>query len=792
MTRKLILLAVLAAGLALVLNCGSDAPQVGLGEGSYRRLVLRHATPQAKPRSQVVQTLVPSPGLDGWQVTGAKSSFTKAKPVHGDFRPELPEKAQRIPAVVLNGAGPKQLRIPGDYDPRSFNQVVLQLAVYGSQPEPVRVGFERKGKLVLVGPWLSVPSTEGGFATPVAISLPHARRAGGGLDAIRLEFRGVVKTSSVSRIELVHSPLSAYLPAPAGPAQVSEVPGGLVTVGGEERRGVGLSSRTPLTCSFEVPEEAELSFSYGLDERLRVWGEEPVVSLVLTLGDREVLRESFELESSKRNKQRWHGQRFPLAEWSGQELTARFELEVEGDHEGFAVVAEAALCRRGEGAPTVVLITSDTHRADHLSITGGPVRTPVLDALAKRGVLFEDTHASTNVTNPSHVALMTATTPRDTHILNNSTPLVGRAVTLAERFAAAGYRTYGAVSAYHLLHEESGLGQGFDRLNGPKQGERDGAETLDLLDGWLEEAVGQPLFVWLHLFDAHAPYRPPSKLAERYWDGSDPYDPDSPEDLPGIELPPFLSKLRDKDYPYAMYRGEVDYVDQLMGRLLESQRIAGGILAFTADHGESFGEHGIWWDHADLYPETVAVPLILVWPDGPRGERTRAPVEQIDIGRTLLDLAGLEQADFPGRDLRWALEGSSAAQARFSISAHGMVASVQSGPWQLHLHLRRHQEWALEFPREAHEVQLYNLAEDPSSLNDLAKDPAHFRRAQRLRQSVIDWVNDASPVGLGTTKVMTEEAQRSLADLGYTGGESGPALFESDSDNPWDAYFEPE
>lgn len=786
--RALVLIPILALLAWLLLFRGPGSPSVGEGDGLYQRLDLAHVTPQPEAQgSALVRRLTPPRTLKGWQGKASeKVSFTRTKPLRKDYVEGGPVE-QRIPAILLQGRGPKQARLPGRFDPQEFTQVLVLMISFGNGPESVRVVLEQDGKVATASPWLTIKGSEG-FPTPIVFDVPDARRAGGVFDALRVEAKGNgANLVCINRVELMHQPVSTFLPS-------ARSGGGLVSIAGEGRRGVALSSRAPLSATFEVPADGELAFSYGLDERLRVYGEEPELRLTLEAEGREPLERTYSLESSKRQSATWHEERVDLTEWAGTVATARFDLQVSGEHEGLAVLAEAAVSRRGVAAPTVTLITSDTHRADHLSSTGDKVSTPVLDALAARGVQFVDTFAATNVTNPSHVSLMTATSPRDTHILNNNTLLAQSATTLAERFAEAGYRTLAAVSAYHLLDRESGLGQGFDRLNGPATGERDGAETLDILDDWLRDSAGQPLFLWLHLFDAHAPYKPVARYAKRYWEGGDPYGEETELDMPAIETPAFLRGLRDKDFPYAMYRGEVDYVDELMGRLLETERIASGALAFTADHGEAFGEHGIWWDHADLYPETVAVPLILAWPGGREGIRCEVPVEQLDVGRTLLDLAGLEDVEFPGRNLMWALDEPHQTQPRFSISAHGFVASVSSGDWQLHLHLRKHKEWAIEEWREAHQVELYNLAEDPASLNDLARERAHFERARRLRQRLIDWLNSADAEGLATSGVLTEAALESLAALNYTGGdEGGSAAFVSEPEtNTWDAYFEGE
>jgi arylsulfatase A-like enzyme len=421
------------------------------------------------------------------------------------------------------------------------------------------------------------------------------------------------------------------------------------------------------------------------------------------------------------------------------------------------------------------------------------VQTPNLDALGDRGIYFTQAYASTNVTNPSHVALMTGTSPRDTRILNNSTRLMSQAPTLAEAFQAGGYRTMAVISAYHLLDTESGLGQGFDRVNGPRRNDRKGELSVDVLKQWVEQAEGQPLFVWLHLFDAHSPYGAPAPHDGTYWDGPRPFDKRAAPPLPDPLIPYFLTGLTDVEYPSQQYRGEVDYVDVQMGRVLALKRMDSAVIAFTADHGESFGEHGVWWDHADLYPQTVHVPLILSWPGSPRGARTTEFVRQIDVGRTLLDLAKLELEPFPGRNLDWALDEFPAADALFELSAHGNVACVQTSSWRLCVHLRNHHEAALAEARQKHQVEFFDLQEDPLCNQNLAREAAHFARAKRMRGQLLQWLSAADPTGWGESQALTLEAIQSLEAMGYGGDETGamPAgsLYEEDPANEWCVYF---
>jgi hypothetical protein len=168
-------------------------------------------------------------------------------------------------------------------------------------------------------------------------------------------------------------------------------------------------------------------------------------------------------------------------------------------------------------------------------------------------------------------------------------------------------------------------------------------------------------------------------------------------------------------------------------------------------------------------------------------------VRQIDVGRTLLDLAHLELEAFPGRNLGWALEEFPAADALFELSAHGNVACVHTSRWRLSVHLRDHHEAALAEPRKKHEVEFYDLQTDPQCNQDLAREQAHFARAQRMRSQLIEWLAAAHPTGWGESQALTLEAIESLEAMGYGGDETGamPAgsLYEEDPADDWCAWF---
>ena len=407
------------------------------------------------------------------------------------------------------------------------------------------------------------------------------------------------------------------------------------------------------------------------------------------------------------------------------------------DREAVCAMTRPRVETERESAHSVLLVTSDTHRADSIGAAGlgVAVQTPAIDALAARGILFENCWSMTNVTIPSHVSIMTATSPRDTGVLDNFTRVSNEARTLAECFQDAGYLSFAVVSAPHLSDAGSGLGQGFDRISAPRDiGKRRSAQSIEQLNEWLDDAQGQNLFVWLHVFDAHTPYEPPPEFQARYWPADrNAFDPQLPE----LKIPePFRHEtpdgLRDPGLLQARYRGEISYLDTQLAGVFQIPRFAQGLIALTADHGECLGEHEIYWDHAGLYTQSIHVPLILAWPGAPAGQRVSRPVSQLDLAQTVLQLAGVQDASLPGMSLL--NESQPPDPARFAISAGADRASVSLKSWHLIVSLTKHlgvvNGESAVFP--AHGLELFDLSQDPNCEHNLALQEVD--RARQLRR----------------------------------------------------------
>jgi arylsulfatase A-like enzyme len=608
----------------------------------------------------------------------------------------------------------------------------------------------------------------------VFFSASSLRRWASPVEELAVAVRG--PGCQIHSIELLDVPLEWELPPLDAPSAVG--------IGDVARQAVGLSGAEALLIELVAPRAGRLELAFGQPEQVRCAGRAPVVHVALEAGG--TTREwRVPLESSLDVSASWHPLVVPLDDLTGQALRVRFALEPATEPPEVCAVATPLLVQEGAAPATVLLITSDTHRADHLGSAGLGVTldTPVIDALAARGVTFTNCYSTTNVTSPSHTTLLTGLPPRDTGVVTNTDALAPAARTLAEVFAGAGYRTFAVVSAGQLGPYGTDLSQGFERMASPPVDGLpwDAGQALSLLMPWIEEARGQPLFVWLHLYDAHFPYDPPAEfLPERGSLRAELEAQPDPPLLPGT-LRTELQEAGDLSQLRLGYRGEIRYLDDALRVLLEHPRMEAAVTAFTADHGEVLVRPETCFDHEVLLPDTLHVPLLLSWPAAPRGLRVDRPVEHLDLAATLLDVAGVT-AEFPGESLVAALGPQERPPGpRFALSNHGASASVAVAGWFLVLHLRDHRISGRSYAR--HQVELYRLETDPGCREDLAG--MELESARSLRRLLVDWLGQASETPLVEQRQKTAEQIARLAALGYTTDlvlDPGNAWIEPDCD----------
>ena len=745
--RASVRLSVLLPGAALLLSACSGGEEDWAEEPRYERLTFEGRPLDTETawsvEVEILGELTPTgPGLD-WILEAPERSGIRG--------------VKGRPSARIEGMGGERLvRIPLRERERDFNSVIVELAALPKGAVKKAEVGPYKGGIPLVPPQV-VEIAGGRDWTTRSLSFKRLAGLGEKPDEVRVRFTGGGKVGVVSRITLARSPLHAEIDMSAEASRSWP----MVAIGAVHRRIAHVTTDSVARSTFEIGRGDRVEIFVGVDPTYAVDGERLTFQCDLTVGSLTSPRE-VTVKRGKWKRVLWKPDRDMVGE-------ARLEVTTTSTRQagiGVGVIGDASVSHPGRNAPLALLITSDTHRADHISIVDDQsiVRTPHLDDLARTGVLFEDCFSQTNVTNPSHISLMTGLHPRDTGIVDNRKRLARRAETIAEAYAAAGYRTFATTSAFHLQDNHSGLGQGFDRMEGPISLERDGEISIEILMDWIEESDGLPVFAWLHLFDAHEPYGPPEPFDKRYYEGDDPFAGDDPDIDPKL-IPEWLTGLKDLDYPYAQYRAEVDYLDGALCELLEHDRVATGLVAFTADHGESFGQHGIWWNHAGLYPDTVHIPLIMRWPGGPAGVNVSGAVRQSDIAATMLAISDIDRGEIPGEDLRGTIDDELKIDARYMLGSHFMNAAVQVGKYLFVMDLRPHFERSNEALRHTGASELYDISVDPDCENDLLLE--EFDVARTLRERLIEWLESSEDLSLSESQERTSNDEAMLEGLGY-------------------------
>ena len=415
----------------------------------------------------------------------------------------------------------------------------------------------------------------------------------------------------------------------------------LVEIGGDARRARALPTGENFRGRLFVEGETDvLRFTYGQTALTMTAGQVPEISVQLNergAQPSDATEATFGFVTGKEAEPGWLDAELPLGQWAGKELEVNFSLHADGAT-GVCLLGEPRRSSLEVLPKTIVFVTSDTHRSDHLGflMPDGSLKTDALDKLAAQGVTFLDALSSVNNTTPSHVSLMTGLSPRDTGLIVNAKHLAEEAPTLAEAFRELGYATLASVSATPVDHKLSNLGQGFDRYAVPLGiSVHDAEDALGHIHNWLVDYEGEPVFVWVHIYDAHGPYDAPDPFKTQYYEGDrDPFDSKGPGANP--KLAPYWDKsIADPVYTESLYKGEITYLDNELGKLFDLPRVQNGIVAVTADHGEvlRYGP-GEPFDHRGLSLSTLAVPLILKAPGIAPGTQRTEPVSHLNIGRT--------------------------------------------------------------------------------------------------------------------------------------------------------------
>ncbi len=434
--------------------------------------------------------------------------------------------------------------------------------------------------------------------------------------------------------------------------------------------------------------------------------------------------------------------------------------------------------------PNVLLVMADQLAASWLPAYGHPVvRAPRLSALASESAVFESAYCASPLCAPSRAGLLTARLPSRTGVFDNAAELPASAATVTHSLRTAGYLT-ALVGKMHFV--------GPDQLHGFEErlttdiypGDLDwtpdwllpageqlpwyhtmesvlspGVCAASMQQDYDEEVAfravrtifdlarsdrSRPFFLVVSFSNPHDPW----ELRKRYWDLYDRSEIDLPAvgRLPLEEADPHSRRVRAMcevdDLPLSEeqvlaarhgYYAAVSYLDERVGEVLDAVDEAGfgedTVVAFTADHGEMLGERGLWYKMA-FFEQSARVPLFVRVPGARSGLRVAEPVSLLDVGPTLLELAGAAPLDDVDGESLLPLLASGGARRSGPVAAEYLAEGVNAPA----VMVRRGAGKLVHCPGDPD--QLFDLAADPAELANLADAPGAADTAGELREEV--------------------------------------------------------
>ena len=401
----------------------------------------------------------------------------------------------------------------------------------------------------------------------------------------------------------------------------------------------------------------------------------------------------------------------------------------------------------------ILFFTLDTTRADHLGCYGYKgIETPVIDRLAETGVLFNNATCQVPLTLPSHASIFTGTYPfyhgvRD----NGGFYLEPDKITLAEVLQENGMATSAFIGAF-VLDSRWGLDQGidyyYDNFDFSKYKrisldsvQREGGEVIEAFFEWFEGNHQKRFFSWIHLYDPHTPYEPPEPYKTQYskWD-------------------------------WGLYDGEIAYVDELIGRVLdrldEKSVLEKTIIVIMGDHGEMLGEHQESTHGFFIYEAATSVPLIIHFPSSKLGgKRVDACVETIDVMPTLLQILGFPMPhEVQGQSLLPLIMENKSRQERFAYS-ETYFPRYHYG-WSELKSLQNSRYKFILAPRP----ELYDILNDPQELYNIYAQEAKIGKQLEQRLKSLQEEMSAEGIEEKVPQKLDEDSREKLMALGYIGG----------------------
>ena len=376
-----------------------------------------------------------------------------------------------------------------------------------------------------------------------------------------------------------------------------------------------------------------------------------------------------------------------------------------------------------KNSPSVLIISLDAVRYDHLHCYGYERETsPRIDQMAQEGALFETFISSSPWCLPSQVSLLTGMVPSIHGVVDVNKRLSPDGATLAKDFRDVGYQTAAFVSN-PFLSRAFGLDKGFDdyvEYFDPPAGDAEAraanatsGAVVQAVENWLGKKRDGQFFLFVNFSDAMFDYTPPPPFDKRF-------DPEYTGPMTGrnfVKDPRINPEMSAADLEHlkALYDGEIAWVDQCVGRLLDRLMVDGlldsTIVVLTSSHGTGFFEHKMKGQRNSLYDELIRVPLIIRCPRMiPAGKRIKQQCTTPEVYPTIAHLAGLPIPPVMGMPLTPLLAGQSLEGLRPEIAVS-----------ELSIYGRM-----MRSIRQSENKTIWDVQADQGSAYDLVADPGEL------------------------------------------------------------------
>ena len=557
----------------------------------------------------------------------------------------------------------------------------------------------------------------------------------------------------------------AHVVAPGDPVPVLKKPASTskkVNIRGVVKNAVEISEQSPVNIMHGKGQGSTFKFSAGV-----VAGHAPGPVVFSVESDEMVLTR---LIVNPESETGW-------VEASVEVGSATDSLTISCDHPGRgAYLANPRFITNARELPPLYFILIDALRADALGAYGSDSgASPNLDRFAREGAVFERAHTSAPFTLTSVASIFTGMYPWQHRVLfakDAGLVMHEDVPSLIEELRDAGYHTALFSGTYFFL-SRNGLGKGFDHIDevcAPLFFRKAADCLTPRVEEWVKRHADEPVFVYVHYVDPHAPYYAPDKFREKYVKGM---EKPGHDDVALGQIEQFGRNREwwqfyrspsafDIRYLRQLYKGEVNYMDDRAGGLIASIRYAyegrphKPAILVTADHGEAFFEHGNMDHVADLHEPVMRVPLLLDGPGIPASVRVKGQARTMDFIPTLMDMASLEVPDWTsGRSLLPLLKGGD-----LSPAPAGALHFIKGRPeyaivlWP----------WKILARPEDDEYELFNLEDDPAEENDLSEVEAEKLEALR---GVLGDLLEKSTAATKSPDRMDPETRKRLDALGY-------------------------